>query len=100
MDSCGPHSPKGNGCGFEKVKTASEGFDAITREAPSGLPHPDTTAHSYREYSAARQNLMIAMHRLNDLVIYGAVPTIWIEPDHKPRKRMPQLRPGQDAVEL
>ncbi len=61
----------------EQVKTASEKFDAITRDVLSGLPQPDGTQRIQnisREYSAARQNLMIAMHRLNAFVIHGVVP--------------------------
>jgi hypothetical protein len=61
----------------QQAKIASEKFDAIIREVPTGIPHPDGVKRIHnasREYSAARQSVMIAMHRLNDLVVYGIVP--------------------------
>ncbi len=60
-----------------QAKIASDKFDAILQEVPSGLPHPDGTQRIHnasRQYSVARQDVMIAMQRLNNFVVHGVVP--------------------------
>src|SRR5215210_1478628 len=61
----------------EESKIASEAFDNLVADAPSGLPYPDST---YRirtasiEYAAGRTRVLSAMARLNAFVLHGVVP--------------------------
>jgi len=57
--------------------TASEAFDKVIHEIPSGLPHPDgiqrikNTSHAL---SAAREKMIAAMIRLREFENRGIVP--------------------------
>jgi len=60
-----------------KASVASQHFDEVTSDTPSGLPHPDG-AYRIRnasiEYAAARTALTFALTRLNSFVIHGTIP--------------------------
>ncbi len=61
----------------EESRAASERFNAVVNESPSGVPHPDGSQRIYnasREYSAAFAELMRAMERLNNLIVHDTVP--------------------------
>jgi hypothetical protein len=61
----------------ESSRLASEAFDAGTSGLPTGIPYPDSTASIHqlaRENTVARQDVMIAVRRLNDYVMHGVVP--------------------------
>jgi hypothetical protein len=61
----------------EKLTAASEEFDAIIRESPSGAPHPDGVQRIHnaaKALSIARQEHVEAFARLNAFVAQGLVP--------------------------
>jgi hypothetical protein len=61
----------------EQAKAATVAFDAVTRDIPSALPHPDGTQRIHnasRGVSLARVELMRAHNRLNDYLKRGIVP--------------------------
>jgi hypothetical protein len=57
--------------------TASEAFDTVIHEIPSGFPHPDgaqrikNTSHAL---SAAREKMSVAMIRLREFEKLGIIP--------------------------
>src|SRR6476661_7791132 len=56
----------------ERARLASERFDAILQDLPSGIPHPDGTQrirNASREYADARKDLMETLRKINDYVI-------------------------------
>jgi len=60
------------------LAAATERFDALIREVPSGLPHPDGSQRIYnasRELSEAREFLMKTAARLNKFVAHRIVPS-------------------------
>jgi hypothetical protein len=61
----------------ERAREATENFDAVSSDIPSGMPHPDGTQRIYnasRQVSVARVELMRAHHRLNDYIQRRVVP--------------------------
>ena len=61
----------------EESRAASERFNAVVNESPSGLSNPDGSQRVHkasREYSAVRLKLMRAMERLNNLIVKDAIP--------------------------
>lgn len=66
---------------FEAAKRhmnlASQRFNEVVRDIPSGLPHPDGTQRIQnvgRELADAREKLAAAIARLNDFVSREIVP--------------------------
>jgi len=60
-----------------RAKAASAEFDLVTKESPSGLPHPDGVLRvriASRAYAQARQDLQIAIRRLNGFVVNNTIP--------------------------
>jgi hypothetical protein len=60
-----------------RVKAASESFQSVMSEMPSGVPHPDGVQRIHnasRELTAARKEMMTAHSRLNDFLSRGIVP--------------------------
>ena len=61
----------------ERAHAASDAFEAIVADVPSGLPHPDGTQRIHnasRKLSAARQEMMRAHQRLHDFLSRGIIP--------------------------
>jgi hypothetical protein len=61
----------------ERAHAASDAFEAIVADVPSGLPHPDGTQRIHkasRTLSAARQEMMMAHERLHDFLTRGIIP--------------------------
>ena len=61
----------------ERAKEATDSFDAIVREIPSGMPHPDGVQRIHnasRKVSVARIAMMKAHNRLNDYLSRRIVP--------------------------
>jgi hypothetical protein len=61
----------------QRSEVASTAFDEITQDSPSGLPHSDSVLRVHvasRVYTQARQDLQIAIRRLNAFVVDGTVP--------------------------
>ncbi len=61
----------------QDLEAATERFDALIREAPSGLPHPDGAQrikNASNALSEARKKLMDATVRLNKFVLHGVLP--------------------------
>ena len=61
----------------ERAHVASDAFDAIVADVPSGLPHPDGTQRIHnasRILSVARQEMMRAHERLHDFLTRGIIP--------------------------
>jgi len=61
----------------ERAHVASDAFEAIVANVPSGLPHPDGTQrilNASRTLSAARQEMMRAHGRLHDFLTRGTIP--------------------------
>src|SRR6185369_11921423 len=61
----------------DRARAAIQAFDAVTREARSGLPQPDGTQRIHnvsREVSQARIDLMRAHNRLSDYMSRSIVP--------------------------
>ncbi len=56
--------------------TASEAFDEILREIPSGLPHPDGARikSAASALSVAREKMSVAMIRLREFENLGLMP--------------------------
>ena len=64
---------------MEKAKAQAEAdaFNAVLKETPSGLPHPDGTQrlrNASVEKAAAHSRLMRAMARMDSFIIAGAIP--------------------------
>jgi hypothetical protein len=60
-----------------RVNAASESFNVIINDIPSGVPHPDgalRVAQASRELSAARAEMMLAHRRLNEFLNLGVIP--------------------------
>ena len=60
----------------QKVATA-KAFDAIVREVPSGLPHPDGAFRVEQAGKESRRALMLyakALRQYTDFLLYGVVP--------------------------
>jgi hypothetical protein len=60
-----------------RASAASEVFNAITSQIPSGLPHSDGVQRmksAASDLSSARKELMIAHRRLNEFVESGIMP--------------------------
>jgi hypothetical protein len=60
-----------------RAGTASDAFNAIMSDIPSGIPYPDSTLRIHeasRELSAARKEMMTAHSRLNDFLSRGIIP--------------------------
>jgi len=58
-------------------KAASDAFNEVLKETPSGLPHPDGTQrirNASVEKCAAYSRLMRAMARMDSFIIAGAIP--------------------------
>ena len=61
----------------ESARLASEAFDRGVAGLPSGIPYPDSTASIHQlscEYAVARQDVLIAVRRLNDFTVHGVIP--------------------------
>jgi hypothetical protein len=61
----------------KRVALASETFDAVIREVPTGIPYPDKVQrirNASRDYSDARDSVAIAVKRMNELVLNGIIP--------------------------
>jgi hypothetical protein len=61
----------------ERTHAASDAFEAIVADVPSGLPHPDGTQRIHnasRKLSTARQEMMRAHERLHDFLSHGIIP--------------------------
>ena len=61
----------------ERAHAASDAFEAIVADVPSGAPHPDGTQrilNASRKLSAARQEMMSAHERLHDFLTRGIIP--------------------------
>ena len=61
----------------EQNHLASERFNAVVRDVPHGIPHPDGTQrvrNASHACSSASKSLMLAVSRLNAFVIHGTVP--------------------------
>jgi hypothetical protein len=62
---------------LEKFKTANARLLAVTKEIPSGLPHPDGVQRIVNvsaENARARKDLRVARARLEQFREYGFVP--------------------------
>ena len=62
---------------IQRRDAAAFHFHDVSRDIPSGLPHPDGKQRIYnasREYSAALQELSHALKRLTDFRTLGIVP--------------------------
>lgn len=60
-----------------QMNLASQRFNEVVRDIPSGLPHPDGTQRIHnvsRELADAREKLAAAIARLNDFVSREVVP--------------------------
>jgi len=60
------------------LDAASERFDALTREVPSGVPHPDGSLRIHaasKELSQAREVMMQKLARLNKFIAHGVAPS-------------------------
>jgi hypothetical protein len=60
-----------------RAEAASEAFQSVMREVPSGAPHSDGVQRIHNvsnELSAARKEMMTAHTRLNDFLTRGIVP--------------------------
>lgn len=60
-----------------QMNLASQRFNEVVRDIPSGLPHPDGTQRIHnvgRELADAREKLAAAIARLNDFVSRETVP--------------------------
>jgi len=58
-------------------EAASECFDKIIRQAPSGIPYPDSTFRIHqasREYTRALQSVQSALVKMNDYLAHGKIP--------------------------
>ena len=56
---------------------ASERFDEMIRQVPSGIPYPDSTfriKQASREYTRTLQELQGALLRINDYLTHGKIP--------------------------
>jgi hypothetical protein len=53
---------------------ASELFDEMIRAAPTGASGLQAIRDAANEYTAARDGLLSALHRLNGFVLHGIVP--------------------------
>jgi hypothetical protein len=61
----------------DRVNAASDSFNAIISEIPSGVPRPDgalLVTQASRELSTARAEMMAAHRRLNDFLGRGVIP--------------------------
>jgi len=61
----------------QTMNLASQRFNEVVRDIPSGLPHPDGTQRIHnvgRELADAREKLAAAITRLNDFVSREVVP--------------------------
>jgi hypothetical protein len=59
-----------------RTEQATEEFEAVTGQVPSGLPHPDGVQrikNASSKLSVARNELMKAHRRLNDFISTGRV---------------------------
>jgi len=69
---------------------ASERFDTMIREVPSGIPHPDGSERIRQiasEYGRTQAEAAAAFGRLNDFLIHGKVPPdLERKPDSPPRE--------------
>jgi hypothetical protein len=68
----------------QRHNAASEKFDRIISEVPSGVPHPDGTDRIFqasREYSQAHKEVLDAFVSLNNYLIHGTVPPNLTEAD-------------------
>ena len=60
-----------------RMNVASQIFNEVVRDIPSGLPHPDGTQRIHnagRELADAREKLAVTIARLNDFVSHEVVP--------------------------
>ena len=60
-----------------QMNIASQRFNEVVRDIPSGLPHPDGTQRIQnvgRELADAREKLAAAISRLNDFMTREVVP--------------------------
>ena len=61
----------------ERAETATTVFNAVIREIPSGLTHPDgkqRISNASRELALAREEMLKAHNRLNEYVERGTLP--------------------------
>jgi hypothetical protein len=61
----------------KRAHAASDAFEAIVADVPSGVPHPDGTQRIHnasRKLSTARQEMMRAHQRLHDFLSRGIIP--------------------------
>jgi len=69
---------------------ASERFDEMIREVPSGIPHPDGSErirHVASEYGRTQAAATAAFGRLNDFLIHGKIPPdLERKPESQPQK--------------
>jgi len=60
-----------------RMNVASQKFNEVVRDIPSGLPHPDGAQRIHnvgRDLADAREKLAGAIARLNEFVSRGVVP--------------------------
>jgi hypothetical protein len=60
-----------------RAESASETFNKVMAEVPTGTPHPDGVQRIHNashEMSNARDEMMNAHHRLNEFIESGIVP--------------------------
>jgi hypothetical protein len=58
-------------------EAASQNFDDVIRQVPSGLPHPDGVQRIHnasRELSSARERFMASIDRTSKFVVHREVP--------------------------
>jgi hypothetical protein len=61
----------------ERSEAATDAFTTAASNIPSGIPHPDGVQrirNASRVMTAARNEMMAAHKRLNDLVEHGVIP--------------------------
>lgn len=71
----------------EQYYSAKERAWSISADIPSGLPHPDGVKriqNAARDESAALDNYINSLRRLNDYVLDGVVPEDLKDPRKKP----------------
>jgi hypothetical protein len=67
----------------QRSDAASQHFDEIIRDVPSGLPHPDGVERvriASSEFIRSRQQLMEAHLKLESFIAHGTVPEEFLAP--------------------
>ena len=86
----------------ENARLANEAFQALMKDIPSGLPHPDGVQriHSVSaENAQARKNLETARVRLQQFQAYGYIPPDLREPriSPQPETNLPPKAKGKTS---